>query len=252
MVLESFCHDHSSFVTLTYDDNYLPKDRSLDPIQLKNFLKRLRNYTEKRIRFFGVGEYGDNTFRPHYHLIIYGLSALEYRIIEKAWPFGFVYCGDVNAHSCQYVAGYTVKKMTGKDDPRLEGKHPEFSRMSNRPGIGATAVSVLADTLMTDAGLEDYARRGDVPHELMHGGRKWPLGRYLRQKLREEIGVSDEEQEKIKARFFAESSAALRELLKDSPLIGAETFSERLGKPHRQGALSGEARNKIYNSRKSI
>ena len=38
------------------------------------FMKRLRKkYSDDRIRFYACGEYGSETFRPHYHAILFGL-----------------------------------------------------------------------------------------------------------------------------------------------------------------------------------
>lgn len=91
-------------------------------------------------------------------------------------------------HSAQYVAGYVTKKMTAKDDPRLVGRHPEFARMSLRPGIGAGMMSDVASTLM-QFNLEKT--QPDVPSALRHGGRTFPLGRYLRRRLRKECGLDE-------------------------------------------------------------
>lgn len=70
-------HDRSSFLTLTYTDAALPKTRSgvptlvLEDVQL--FLKRLRfHFAPSRLRFFQCGEYGEQTLRPHHHMILFG------------------------------------------------------------------------------------------------------------------------------------------------------------------------------------
>lgn len=92
--------------------------------------------------------------------------------------------GTLTTESAGYIAGYVVKKMTASTDIRLNGRHPEFARMSLRPGIGADMMDEVASTLMT-YGLETQA---DVPSALRHGNRVLPLGRYLRRRLRERIG----------------------------------------------------------------
>lgn len=80
--------------------------------------------------------------------------------------------------------------MTNANDPMvsnwLKGRDPEFSTKSNRPGIGAGALHEVADILMKfnlDTSL------GDVPVTLRHGSRKLPLGRYMRKRLRELVGM---------------------------------------------------------------
>ena len=76
--------------------------------------------------------------------------------------------------------------MTGKDDARLQGRKPEFARMSLRPGIGAGAMPEVAKASLA---VDYVSRTGDAPGGLRHGSRIMPLGRYLRGKLRLECGV---------------------------------------------------------------
>lgn len=154
-----------------------------------------------KIRYFAVGEYGSETQRPHYHVIlfnypscIYGISRYsKYRtnccpncdLIRDTWQHGQVLLGTVDPESIQYTAGYTVKKMTSMDDIRLNGRHPEFARMSCKPGIGYSALHDVADTLLK-FNLENEME--DVPSSLQHGKKKLPLDQYMRRNLRELIG----------------------------------------------------------------
>lgn len=183
-------HQDNLFLTLTYAPEHEPADRSVSPRELQLFLKRLRRNVEPtRFRYFGVGEYGDKTQRPHYHLAIFGLGFQHEKAIHDAWPYGFIYLGDITSGSSSYVAGYVTKKMTKqKDFP--DGRHPEFARMSLRPGIGLPAMEKVLDAITspTGGGLPD----GDVPRVLRHGGKIYPLGRYLRTKLREMYGFTEE------------------------------------------------------------
>lgn len=57
--------------------------------------------------------------------------------------------------------------------------------MSLRPGIGATAMDDVASVMM-QFNLDTL--QGDVPSSLQSGKKSLPLGRYLRQQLREKIG----------------------------------------------------------------
>lgn len=74
--------------------------------------------------------------------------------------------------------------MTKEDDPRLEGRHPEFTRMSLRPGIGAGFTDEMASTLL-EYRLDDEP---DVPNAVRVGAGIMPIGRYLRRNLRARIG----------------------------------------------------------------
>lgn len=73
-VLEAKQYKKNYFVTLTYDDNHLPDKNSLKPKDLQDFMKRLRKkFKGVKIRFLACGEYGDLSFRPHYHLLLFNL-----------------------------------------------------------------------------------------------------------------------------------------------------------------------------------
>lgn len=116
------------FLTLTYDDENMPDNQSLNKPDLQLFWKRLRKSIEpKKIRYYACGEYGENTKRPHYHAIVFGLSLSEINTvmnskgrmiskdIEKLWKYGFNVVGTVTTDSAQYVAGYIEKKLNGPE-----------------------------------------------------------------------------------------------------------------------------------------
>lgn len=147
---ESKLHKKSCFVTLTYSDQdidrlYLSPTGiySLDKKELQNFMKRLRKNLSVPLRFYGVGEYGGQTKRPHYHLIIFGLgdNHEDHHIIQQAWPYGFVSVASVSPRSIAYVARYCTKKLFSDGmDYVAEHIQPEFNLQSNRPGIGFNAI----------------------------------------------------------------------------------------------------------------
>ena len=84
ILLESLDHPENSFITLTYQDAFLPKE--LRKNELQKFFKRLRRDNPERIfRYFAVGENGSETGRPHYHVMLFGHPSTDREIIEKAW-----------------------------------------------------------------------------------------------------------------------------------------------------------------------
>lgn len=193
IVLEALKHEHSVFVTLTYNPENYPSDGSVNPRTLQLFIKRLRQaISPRKIRFYAVGEYGDLSGRAHYHAVLFGLSLDDAQLIQNQWPLGFTQTLDLTLELAQYISGYVTKKMTKSDDPRLEGKHPEFARMSNRSGIGIGALDELEDFFYTDNGNKLLAQTKDVPLFLKHGGKNLPLGRYLRSKLRERLNIPNQ------------------------------------------------------------
>jgi len=215
IMLEAECHEFNSFLTLTYDDDHLPSDGSVDPRELTLFMKRLRfAYEPDRLRFYGVGEYGEQDGRPHYHVAVFGMRACE-RIntqvhrrfgsggiccdvctrVRDLWAQGFAFVGQLEPRSAAYVAGYVTKKIGGIG---LNGGHPPFARMSNRPGIGCMFMDEVASTL-----LEVEFDGCDVPYRLRQCsiGKKLPLGKYLRRQLRKRIGRDEKAPEEAFAEY---------------------------------------------------
>lgn len=189
MMLEMQQHAHSWFVTLTYDDAHLPEDKSVSKRELQLFMKRLRRTAfGDKIRFFGVGEYGDISQRPHYHIILFGLA--DPGVVQQSWSFGMVHVGTLTEASAGYVCGYVTKGMGKRGDARLAGRHPEFAIMSRRPGIGAGAAEEIARVVTSKGGARYVVQNGDVPGVVRAGGSKWPLGRYMLEKVRREAGYS--------------------------------------------------------------
>lgn len=223
-MLESLCHGDSTVVTLTYHDEDMPRLEdgrgTLQPKDLQNWLKRFRKSIEpERIRFFGCGEYGSITQRPHYHVALFGYQNCRHGVsqytryrssccaacdnVRDTWGAGNVHLMELSPATAQYVSGYVTKKMTASDDPRLLGRHPEFARMSNRPGLGAEMMWEVASSLM-EHNLED--RIVDVPSALRHGSRLLPLGRYLQQKLRTYIGRDEKAPPEVLEKLAEEMS----------------------------------------------
>lgn len=172
-LLEMLYHDDNWFLTLTYDDEHLPRTYTADwdtgeiiapaatlvKRDFQLFVKRLRKAYGDGIRYFAAGEYGSKTFRPHYHAIFFGLPLDDLEPIgstsrgdvlyqspklNRVWsdingnPIGFVTIGAVTWSSCAYVARYVVKKAKGQDSQfyRSLNMQPEFTLMSRAQGIG--------------------------------------------------------------------------------------------------------------------
>lgn len=208
LVLESFKHAECSFLTLTYNEENYPDRGSLVPEHYQGFLKRFRQRLGSvKLRYFFVGEYGDKTQRPHYHAALFGVSPIIYytTMAELSWPYGYVSLLPLTPESSQYIVGYTIKKMTARDDERLFGRYPEFGRASRRPGLGFFSVSdVVSAIASVDA---------DVPSVLKHGSKDWPLGRYMLGKIREELGIEKDpfalwEASRQMSKLFASQIAA--------------------------------------------
>lgn len=173
MMHEASLHDENCFITLTYNDEHLPKPPTLVKSHFQDFMKRFRRSIEpKQVSYFMCGEYGESNGRPHYHAIIFGYdfgkkvyrgswgvqaaralrqkkvcNAYSSEELSKLWTFGYSVVGSVTNRSCAYVAAYCMKRITGPmaekhyeriDQTTGEVYHllPEYACMSTRPAIG--------------------------------------------------------------------------------------------------------------------
>lgn len=197
-------YENNYFVTLTYNDTFLPiADRTEwdqydinpeDPFGEKikthqvrendgtwtsgtlhgkdvdKFLNSLRKHFRDKghegVKYFYCGEYGSETQRPHYHIILLNcpLDPLQFyspkvdaknfkahwhsHELENLWatgesnsknrqPLGLIDVAELEWSCAAYVARYCTKKLDNTQDKReyLEnGRMPEFIRMSK--GIG--------------------------------------------------------------------------------------------------------------------
>lgn len=236
---------HTSFVTLTYDKDNVDPNGSLVPRDLQLFLKRLRRNSGESIRYFAVGEYGDLTWRPHYHLAMFGVGAQHEEVISTSWGRGIVDVANLEFKSAQYIAGYVTKKLTDKDHYALEGRYPEFARMSLRPGIGASAIDTIAEALRTPQGRAYVEQTGDVPNMLKHGTVSYPIGPYLRAKLRLALDRSATEPEALAYARTVEMSVMLADF-KSRPKTAYVGFKQALQEIHAQKILQVEGRAKLY------
>lgn len=263
IMLEAGQYKDNTFVTLTYADDMLPYDCSVVPKHLQDWLKRLRKaYEPSRLRFFAVGEYGDVSQRPHYHAAlfnfpncIYGQSQYSARrdrcctwcnLVADSWGKGNILLGTLEPSSAGYVAGYVTKKMTSSGDTRLEGRHPEFARMSLRPGIGGDATWEIADVVLQ----YDLAEKaGDVPTELRHARSRVPLGRYLVQRVRVMSGYEKGAPQIVLDKIDTELRP-LREAAKadnENPSLKSRVLELNKGK-----VASFESKNRLYRKRRSL
>lgn len=176
------------FVTLTYDTDYVPITEkgymTLDKTDLQKFFKRLRKINNEKISYYAVGEYGSQSFRPHYHIILFNASIKN---VESAWsldnkPLGHVHFGNVSDASI----GYTLKYMSkSKQIPlhKNDDRKKEFSLMSKK--LGANYLTEK----MIQWHKQNLKERMYVP---MKDGRKIAMPRYYKDKM-----YNEEEKKKI-------------------------------------------------------
>lgn len=172
--------DEVWFITLTYDDDHVPGmivktgeimrkvqytwkpgEKRPSSVQIllyediQKFLKRLRKAYRGKLRYFVAGEYGEQTARPHYHMILYGWRPTDlenlYKIqhngyytskwLADLWRMGQIQIAQAVPETYRYVAGYVTKKMYEIDGKKANayyelGQTKPFACMSLKPGLG--------------------------------------------------------------------------------------------------------------------
>lgn len=166
------------FVTLTIDDDNLIGN-SVYKKSIQGYHKRLRkNLKGRKIKFFTVSEYGEESMRPHYHEILMNVSAGkpltadlgDIPIIKKSWPFGYIKVEPACKSNIRYVLKYLDKMLSVKDFKiRYPDLLPPFRLMSN--GIGADWIRTRGKDLLNDKG------------QFYFDGSWRPLPRYYKEKL---------------------------------------------------------------------
>jgi hypothetical protein len=216
----------SLFITLTYDTMFVPitqkkrmtLDRSDSKGHLPKFFKRLRkahgHNDGQPLKYYAVGEYGGQSQRPHYHIILFNaniklmvsntdrlkLEATNYdgqtEIIIKQWSNGlrknYSPLGHGTVGKCTPASvGYTLKYISKpKTIPMYKGddRKPEHSTMSKLLGINYLTKSMTA------------WHKADILNRMycvVEDGKKMSMPRYYKDKL-----YNDEQREDIKHHFY--------------------------------------------------
>lgn len=138
--------EFSIFVTLTYDEDHVPAGMSVCKRDVVLFHKRLRkHFPSNDLRYYVISEYGDHTFRPHYHGLYFFKTKYDidriYQIFFESWQNGFIKFGEVELASIVYCTKYCLKY---KDIPL--GRKPNFRLVSKmNGGIGISYLAKMKD-----------------------------------------------------------------------------------------------------------
>lgn len=247
--------DECWFVTLTYDDEHLvtpeeyeytepltkymlahdikPKttiykndgtwNGTLIPEHVQTFIRDLRYMYKdnpRKIRYYLCGEYGTETLRPHYHLIIFGApfkdlydchidknfkECWKAQEIDKLWKYGTItQACHVEWSNCGYVARYCMKKVGDtwsiKEWAKL-GKSPEFVRMSR--DIGFRYYEDHKDEIWATDSIIMKTVKGNI-------GSTKPPKAFMRKLEKEDIGKS--QRIKMRRKWLAEKSTERQRL----------------------------------------
>ncbi|AXL14825.1 replication initiator protein [Microviridae sp.] len=189
---EAQMHEENDYLTLTYRDSALPPGGTLIKKHMQDFIKRLRHhFPRKTIRYLMCGEYGEETQRPHYHMILFGIRFNDRKPfkmvrgnmiftsdrLDEIWGHGYCQVGNVTFKSAAYVARYVLKKQTKNDkdtdrvDPEtgeiFEPRLPEYIACSLKPAIGKSWIEKYENDVFP----QDF---------VVIGNRQFPVPKYYR------------------------------------------------------------------------
>lgn len=162
------------FATLTYanagdalrrptfnDDDAMVLDKTHPTLWFKSIREGYNRYfgdmpdfnADVGLRYYLAGEYGDHSYRPHYHVCMLNFPLPDVELIgrtatgnqlfrspylDRKWQRGHITLGRLTYKSAAYAARYCMKKANGLTSAQYEsiGLEPEYTVMSRRPGIG--------------------------------------------------------------------------------------------------------------------
>ena len=126
-----------SFVSLTYRDDDLPLllpegsaivgkwfancppayGSTLYRPDITQFTDKMQKRLKRKFgvsgKYIAVGEYGDDSHRPHFHVIYVGLPSDSRKLVLDVWQHGNVDVGPINKGAIRYVLDYIDKQVYG-------------------------------------------------------------------------------------------------------------------------------------------
>jgi len=170
LIVEWKHSEASCFVTLTYATPHLTWRGGISQLvkaDLQKWFKRVRKQGY-RFRYYAVGEYGSQTYRPHYHVLLFG--NVPERVIRQTWDKGTVHIGQITLASCGYCCKYVInsKHWTMKNK-----REKPFAIMSRRPGIGTQYLTVA---------MKEWHKSGRKNYMLVDGAKRH-LPRFYKEKI---------------------------------------------------------------------
>lgn len=198
--MESMCHEWNSFCTFTYSNWFIYRDWQLHQEDMQRYFKRLRKRFEGKIKikYYYSGEYGGDG-RPHYHVALFGLGFPHAKEIKEAWncggwSMGRVSVDELNPYTARYISGYIMKfadkdpekikdkKLKERINDHLQGRKPEFSRMSRNGGIGKDFAVAVAK--------KGLKKNKKLINRVNYGKRDLYFDKYLRDCMDEVTGFN--------------------------------------------------------------
>lgn len=242
------------FITLSYNEENLPKTEEGEPTLKKDHLRLFKNKlrqqlyrdTKKRVKIktFECGEYGEKKGRPHYHMILWGWKPNDMKPIkmnkngdwlytsqkiEKIWGKGFTIIGQISYESASYVARYTNKKIDEKTKPNVEKPFINMSRGKNN-SIGIDYWKMKKKEIKENKGIYIKTNKGvklkNIPTYFM---RKWEeeITKKQKEELTKTTSIELKEEHKKLKKEQKETLEKLNKLIKILKIFKPEEIQIR-------------------------
>lgn len=142
-------NNNAIFVTFTFDEDSYSRFYANDSVNraIRLFLERVRKYLGHSVRHWLITELGEIGGRLHLHGIIWNCN-FDRKTLESLWSYGFIWVGEVNVSTCNYVVKYLLKQQQSVDGRQYE------PRVFCSPGIGAC--------YLTENSMMYHRRSGDT------------------------------------------------------------------------------------------
>lgn len=116
--LRSKFGDDSNYVVMSVHDYDCDAVPCLDKLDIQRFIKSIKDLCNRRLKtkfsYFLCGEYGMQSYRPHYHLLIFHNSPELYDniipTIRQKWNRGNIQVGTCTDASIAYCTKYIMKE----------------------------------------------------------------------------------------------------------------------------------------------
>lgn len=126
------------FLTLTYDEKHVRRVNGRLSLRFRDvqlFLKRVRKQ-KYYCKYICVGEYGSQTSRPHYHIMLWTDCPVDK--IEGYWFMGNVHFGTLTMASAMYTLKYIIQPKP----PEYEGVERPRAQFSKGLGLAYLTTNV--------------------------------------------------------------------------------------------------------------
>lgn len=234
----------SGFLTLTIDPKHeklVPSDdgcpvTTLEKRKTQQWVKNLQKKHGK-FGYYLIGEYGDTTWRAHYHMAVFPQYATQISGIVEDWKKGFTTATPLTPERARYLANYTAKKLTKAHDERLAlHQEPEFRCSSSTPPLGSEFARTLVRHYSQKRQLQLLRERGDIERTFRFDGRVYPIPTFILNRVRKELEIPLTHTERLAHPNYANYH----------PLIEAEWSPSEARQRERQ--LNATAKSKAINN----